>query len=164
MRLIYQLTILFPSYNAQNGVPFLVGTNEREFLLTLWRLFLFNRRYLQKLCHHLQILCLLHPHTLKQTQFFVFIHILKYVILGIRVKITSGNFLSSASSSWKSKTNTNFCVHTYSGICFLEFLLHHPIEKSFPGCSIYGLMSFFLLGNNNVSFSLEHKPPQSKFL
>jgi len=48
----------------------------------------------------------------------------------------------------------------------LEFLLllHRPIEKSFPGCSIYGLMSFFLLGNNNVSFSLEHKPPQSKFL
>ena len=120
VRLIYQLTILFPSYNAQNGVPFLVGTNEREFLLTLWRLFLFNRRYLQKFCHHLQILCLLHPHTLKQTQFFVFIHILKYVILGIRVKITSGNFLSSAASSSKSKTNTNFCVHTYSGICYFR--------------------------------------------
>ena len=65
--------------------------------------------------HRLRLL-----HTLKQTQFFVFIHILKYVILGIRVKITSGNFLSSASSSSKSKTNTNFCVHTYSGICYFR--------------------------------------------
>ena len=110
--------------------PFFHRYQGEKVFINFWRLFLFNRSYLQKFCYHLQILCLLHPHTLKQPQIFVFIHILKYVILGIRVKITSGNFLSSSSS--KSKTNTNFCVHTYSGICYFRICASSSDWKKLP--------------------------------
>ena len=131
-----------------NRIPFLSGTEENVFIISIWLPLLafgcilsFNRRCLQKFLHHLQssfiiifyilkqtqILVFIHiflkicyfrdvywrftkmysplsschriivmssnhrhhlPHTLKQTQYFVFIHIQQYVILEVFCRIT----------------------------------------------------------------------------
>ena len=82
VRLIYHLTILIPSYNAQSRVPFLTGTKEGKCLLkaSCW-----SNRLIQR----------------RNAIIIVFIFI---VIILLQ------------------KINTNFCVHTYSIICyFLEY-------------------------------------------
>ena len=82
VRLIYHLTILIPSYNAQDRVPFLMGTKEGKGLL---KAFCWSNRLIQR-SNAINIV-------------FIFI-----VIILLQ------------------KINTNFCVHTYSIICyFLEY-------------------------------------------
>ena len=82
------------------------------------------------------------PHTLKQTQYFVFIHILQYVYFRSMLQ----DYLSV---TWIVFWNSMFLV------CFL--LRHHPKWKglrhlqfsihSQKVCSLYDSLSFFLLGN-----------------
>ena len=122
VRLINQFSKLFPSYNAHKVVPFIGYRRKIVLFIASWSPIKFSEKV-----YHLQSSSSYYK---KQTQTFVFRHILKYVIFWSESKNTFRYFCvivdlrssksSSSLSSSNSKTNTNFCVYTYSEICYFR--------------------------------------------
>ena len=119
------------------------GTVENVFIISIWLLLLafgrilsFNRSCLQICHHHPQSLTIIIFYILKQTQILVFIHIslkicyFRDVYWRFTKKILHCLHVikSSSSSSSYSKTNTKFCVHTYSTICYFRSILQNSLS------------------------------------